>query len=64
MADMDRGQVAVAAGAAVGAAGHALPPVRSAAHHRLPPGLHLRQARRHEAPQGRRGSRLLRGMIS
>jgi hypothetical protein len=58
--DVDRGQVAVAAGAALGAAGHALSPVRRAAHHRLPSGLHLRQARRHEAAQGRPGPRLLR----
>uniref|UniRef100_A0A453KW90 Uncharacterized protein n=1 Tax=Aegilops tauschii subsp. strangulata TaxID=200361 RepID=A0A453KW90_AEGTS len=58
--DVDRRQVAVAAGAAVGVAGHALPPVRGAPHPRLPPGLHLRQARRHAPPQGRPGPRLLR----
>uniref|UniRef100_A0A453NII9 aldehyde oxygenase (deformylating) n=2 Tax=Aegilops tauschii subsp. strangulata TaxID=200361 RepID=A0A453NII9_AEGTS len=58
--DVARGQVAVAEGAAVGAAGDALPPVRRAAHHRVPSRLHLRQARRHEAPQGRAGPRLLR----
>ncbi|XP_048530335.1 uncharacterized protein LOC125509412 isoform X3 [Triticum urartu] len=58
--DVDRRQVAVAAGAAVGAAGHALPPVRGAPHPGLPPGLHLRQARRHAPPQGRPGPRLLR----
>ncbi|XP_066390270.1 uncharacterized protein [Miscanthus floridulus] len=58
--DVDRRQVAVAAGAAVGAAGHALPPVCRAAHHQLPPGLHLRQARRHAPPQGRAGPGRLR----
>jgi hypothetical protein len=39
--------VAVAAGAAVGAVGHTLSPVRGAGRHPLPPGLHLHQARRH-----------------
>jgi hypothetical protein len=58
--DVDRRQVAVSAGAAVGAVRHALPPVRGAAHHRLPPGLHLRQARRHAPPRGRAGPRHLR----
>jgi hypothetical protein len=52
--------VAVSAGAAVGAARHALPPVRGAAHHRIPKGLLLRQARRHAPPQGRAGPRHLR----
>lgn len=41
-ADMDRGEVAAATGAAGGAGGHALPPVRAAAHHPLLPGLHLK----------------------
>jgi hypothetical protein len=60
-ADVDRGEVAVAAGAAVGAGGHALPPVRGAAHPPLPPGLHLRRARRHAPARRRPGPRRLRG---
>ncbi|PUZ51701.1 hypothetical protein GQ55_6G209600 [Panicum hallii var. hallii] len=58
--DVDRGEVAVAAGAAVGAGGHALPPVRGAAHPPLPPGLHLRRARRHAPTRRRPGPRRLR----
>ncbi|KAG2584216.1 hypothetical protein PVAP13_6KG287900 [Panicum virgatum] len=58
--DVDRGEVAVAAAAAVGAGGHALPPVRGAAHPPLPPGLHLRRARRHAPARRRPGPRRLR----
>ncbi|VAI80718.1 unnamed protein product [Triticum turgidum subsp. durum] len=58
--DVAGGQVAVAEGAAVGAGGHALPPVRGAAGDRVPPGLHLRQAGGHAAAQGRAGARVVR----
>ena len=64
VADVAGGEVAVAEGAEVGAGGDTLPPVRGAADHRVPARLHLRQARRHEAPQGRPGPRLLRGTSS
>ncbi len=56
VADVDRGEVAVAEGAAVGAGGDALPPVRGAADHRVPAGLHVREARRDEAAGGRGGA--------
>ncbi|RRT58893.1 hypothetical protein B296_00046249 [Ensete ventricosum] len=58
---VDSGQVAVAEGAEVGAAGHALPPVRGAAHHRFQEGLHLRESGGHEAPQGRSRAGVVRG---
>lgn len=51
--DMDRGEVDLSEGAAVRAAGHALPPVRRPPDHQLPEGLHLRQTGRHEAAAGR-----------
>ncbi|RZS06371.1 hypothetical protein BHM03_00037010, partial [Ensete ventricosum] len=61
VADVDSGQVAVAEGAEVGAAGHLLPPVRGAAHHRFQEGLHLRESGGHEAPQGRSRAGVVRG---
>lgn len=62
-ADMDRWEVAVAEGAAVGTARHTLPPVRGASGHRLQAGLHLWESGRHEASQGCPGTWILRGMI-
>ncbi|RWV88788.1 hypothetical protein BHE74_00033912 [Ensete ventricosum] len=45
----------------MGAAGHALPPVRGASHHRLQEGLQLWKPGSHEASQGCRRSRIVRG---
>lgn len=53
--------MAVAARAAFGPAGHALPPICRTSDDRLQERLHLREPRRDEAPQGCSRTRNMRG---